>query len=108
MRISIWLIALLLSVFVAGCGGKSVEGGDPPAPPFDTTPPTVGSTNPVNAATGVATTRKLTANFSEAIDPATCPANFTLAIGLTPVAGTASCVGKIAIFTPSAPLATNT
>jgi len=70
----------------------------------------VGSTNPVNAATGVATTRKLTANFSEAIDPATCPANFTLAltIGLTPVAGTASCVGKIAIFTPSAPLATNT
>jgi len=68
----------------------------------------VGSTNPLNAATGVATNRKLTANFSEAIDPATCPANFTLAIGLTPVAGTASCVGKIAIFTPSAPLATNT
>ncbi len=109
MRISkIWLIALLLAVFMAGCGGKSVEGGGTPAPALDTTAPIVGSTNPVDADTGVAINRKITANFSEAIAPATCPANFTLAIGSVAVAGTASCVGKIAIFSPSAPLATAT
>jgi len=58
-----------------------------------------GSTNPVNAAAGVATNRKVTANFTEAIDPATCTnATFTL---VPAVAGSSvSCVGKVAIFTP--------
>src|SRR5882762_4077300 len=111
MRISkIWLITFLLAIFMAGCGGKSVEGGGPPAPPFDATPgaPKLGSTNPVNTDAGVATNRKVTANFSEAIDPATCTnATFTL---VPAVAGSSvSCVGKVAIFTPPiAGLAINT
>ncbi len=109
MRISkIWLIALLLAVFMAGCGGKSVEGGGTPAPALDTTPPTVSFTNPLDGTAGVATNRKLTANFSEAMDPATCTGTtFTLTQAGTPVASSAvSCVGKIAIFTPQAPLTT--
>ncbi len=109
MRISrIWLITLLLAVFVAGCGGKGVEGGGPPAPALDTTPPTVNSTNPGDTATGVAINSKLTAIFSEAVDPATCtatPAPFTLKQGTTPVTGAVTCVGRTATFAPAGNLA---
>jgi len=66
----------------------------------------VGSTNPVNASAGVPINRKLTANFSEAIDPATCTtATFTL---VPSVAGTVSCVGSVAIFTPTSALTAST
>jgi hypothetical protein len=62
----------------------------------------VTSTNPASAGTG-AINQKVTANFSEAIDPATCTtATFTL---VPSVAGsTVSCVGSTAVFTPGAPL----
>src|SRR5882672_9159820 len=101
MRISkIWLITSLLAVFMAGCGGGNTPySGGGPALPGDTTPPTVRSTNPGDTATGVATNSKLVANFSEAVDPATCTATtFTLAQGVTPVPGTVSCVGRTATF----------
>src|SRR5882672_5136208 len=106
MRISkIWLITSLLAVFMAGCGGGNTPySGGGPALPGDTTPPTVRSTNPGDTATGVGINSKLVANFSEAVDPATCntPATtFTLARGVTPVSGTVSCVGKTATFTPT-------
>jgi len=105
MRISkIWLITFLLAVFMAGCGGKSVEGGGPPAPPFDAdhAAPTVVSTNPVNLDPAAPINRKLTANFSEAVDPATCTATtFTLSPA---VAGAVTCVGSTAVFTPTGPL----
>src|SRR5258708_28434640 len=106
MRISrIWLITSLLAVFMAGCGSGNTPytGGGPPLP-GDTTPPTVRSTDPGNTATAVGTNSKLVANFSEAVDPATCntPATtFTLARGVVSVPGTVSCVGKTATFTPT-------
>ncbi len=108
MRIStIWLTALLLAVFVAGCGGGGVDGGGPTAPALDTTPPILNSTNPADTTTGVAINGKLVANFSEAIDPATCTAaTFTL---VPSVAGsTVSCVGSHAIFAPTGNLAAST
>ncbi len=108
MRISkIWLITLLLAVFMAGCGGGNSYSGGGPALPGDTTPPTVRSTNPGDTATGVGTNSKLVANFSEAVDPATCTATtFTLTRGgVTPVPPVAvSCVGRTATFVPNGAL----
>src|SRR6185369_13338343 len=72
----------------------------------DITPPTVSSTVPVNAATGVVISGKLTAAFSEAMDPLTIGiASFTLKQGVTPIAGTVSYTGVTATFTPGASLA---
>jgi len=62
----------------------------------------VRSTDPGDTATGVGINSKLVANFSEAVNPATCTATtFTLARGATAVPGTVSCVGKTATFTPT-------
>ena len=76
----------------------------------DTTPPTVLSTTPANAATGVLINSKLSASFSEAMDPLTITtANFTLAgPGTAPVAGTMAYAGTTATFTPASVLAGNT
>lgn len=76
----------------------------------DSVPPTVLSTDPAANVTGVLTTQRVSATFSEAMDPATIiAANFTLVDGLNPpVAGTMDYVGTTAIFTPSASLTTNT
>ncbi len=104
MRISrIWLITSLLAVFMAGCGsGNTPYTGGGPTPPGDTTPPIVSSTNPGDTATGVGINSKLVANFSEAVDPATCTATtFTLTRGATPVLGAVSCAGRTATFTPT-------
>ena len=99
-----WFMTLLLAVFIAGCGG----GGGSTAP-ADTTAPTVSSTNPGNAATGVAINRNLAATFSEAMDPATCTATtFTLTQGVTPVPGAVTCVGKTATLDPTSDLAAST
>ena len=103
MRISkIWLITLLLAVFMAGCGGGNTPySGGGPALPGDTTPPTVRSTDPGDTATGVGTNSKLVANFSEAVDPATCT-NTTFTV--TSASGTVSCAGKTATFVPTGAL----
>ena len=77
-----------------------------------TPPPVVTSTVPVNTATGVPLNQVLSATFNEAVacaalaSPATA---FTVAgPGSTPVAGTVSCSGSVATFTPGAALAVNT
>src|SRR5439155_5986458 len=71
----------------------------------DTTPPTVSSTDPVNAATGVAINRKIAAAFSESMDPSTITTTtFTLKQGATPVAGT---VTYAAVSTTSTPKPTD-
>jgi len=58
----------------------------------DTTPPTVGSTNPANVAVGVCINKTINATFSEAMDPLTITtATFTLA-----VSGGASITGVVA------------
>lgn len=81
---------------------------------FTTTspPPVVIATVPANAATGVPLDQIITATFNEAMNCATLasPATtFTIAgPGATPVAGTVSCIGDVATFTPAAELAFNT
>ncbi len=75
----------------------------------DTTAPTVLSTNPINLAVGVATNHKISATFSEGMDPTTISGStFTVSgPGTTPVAGvvTYSIVGATATFTPNSNLA---
>jgi hypothetical protein len=77
--------------------------------PADTTRPTVSSTDPAIAATGVAINKKIAATFSEAMDPSTInTTNFTLRQGATLVPGTITYVGTTATFAPASPLAINT
>ncbi|MHB1688960.1 MAG: Ig-like domain-containing domain, partial [Ignavibacteriaceae bacterium] len=73
------------------------------------TPPTVSSTYPVNAATGVPFNQKIAATFSVAMDASTITAStFTLMQGTTPISGFVSYSGTTAIFAPSSNLAPNT
>jgi hypothetical protein len=77
-----------------------------------TPPPAVIATVPSNTATGVLISQGLTATFNEAMSCATLvsPAT-TFAVtgpGATAVAGTVSCSGKVATFTPAAEFAANT
>jgi hypothetical protein len=73
------------------------------------TPPTVSSTIPANAATGVPINSQLAVTFSEAMNPATINnRTFILKQGTTPVTGTVSYVNGTAIFTPATALTPNT
>ena len=73
------------------------------------TPPTVSSTIPTNAATGVPINSQLAVTFSEAMNPATINnTTFILKQGTTPVTGTVSYVNGTAIFTPATALTPNT
>jgi hypothetical protein len=84
--------------------GSASDAGVP-----DTTPPTILSTFPADAATGVGVGETITATFSEAMDPLTLEgATFTLAQGATPVTGTVSYFNDTASFNPAADLALNT
>ncbi len=75
----------------------------------DVTPPTVISTDPPNAATGVILSKVLSATFSEAMNPSTINSStFLLSQGITPVAGTVTYSGTTARFTPNANLLSNT
>lgn len=97
---------LLLAVFMGGCG-PNFWGTDPVQTDF--TPPTVSSTNPANSTTAVAINRKVSATFSEAIDPATITTTtFTLKEGGTAVACTVTYTGIIATLTPTSNLTANT
>jgi hypothetical protein len=71
--------------------------------------PTVVSTLPAGAATGVLRTTAVTVAFSRTMDPVTLNATtFTLAAGLTPVAGVVTHTDSTATFTPSGLLAAGT
>ncbi|MGA3288252.1 MAG: Ig-like domain-containing protein [Bacteroidota bacterium] len=71
--------------------------------------PTVTSTAPINAATGVPFNQKIAATFSVAMDASTfTSATFILRQGSTSVSGFVSYSGTTAIFAPASPLATNT
>jgi hypothetical protein len=76
----------------------------------DTTAPTVSSVDPLNFATGVALNKKVTATFSEAMDPLTITTSTVklTAPGLVPVLGTVAYVGTTVTFTPNSNLAPNT
>ncbi len=99
-----WLIPLLLVMIMAGCEDR-VGITSPPV----ITIPTVSSTNPINAATGVPFNQKITATFSEAMNSSTVTtATFTLMQGTSFVSGTVSYTGTTATFSPSSNLAPNT
>jgi len=75
----------------------------------DVTPPTVISTDPLNATTNVPVDKKITATFSETMNSSTITAaTFTLKDGITPVLGTVTYMGTTATFSPSSNLALNT
>ncbi|MDB5246640.1 MAG: hypothetical protein JWQ40_1034 [Segetibacter sp.] len=75
----------------------------------DAIAPTVISTVPANAATNVAFNTKISASFSEAMDPSTISnTTFTLKQGTTAVAGTVTYLGTTATFSPQANLLPNT
>ena len=77
--------------------------------PADVIPPTVISTDPANASIGVALSKVISANFSEAMNPTTInTSTFLLAQGTTPIAGTVTYSGTTASFTPTALLSPNT
>jgi hypothetical protein len=66
-------------------------------------------TVPADGATGVLTNTKISATFSEAMDPLTITtATFTLDEGGTPVSGTVAYSGVTAVFTPATNLAAST
>ena len=65
---SMWFMALLLAVSMAGCADKAEPVAAAP------TPPTVTLTAPARAVTGVPINRKVTATFSEGMGPATITA----------------------------------
>ncbi|MEO7327711.1 MAG: Ig-like domain-containing protein, partial [Minicystis sp.] len=93
------LLLLILTVF--GCGEQLVEF------PLDSAP-TVIFTNPANGDIGVATNTKVSAAFSEAMDPATLDAStFTLTRAGAAVAATVTYTGTAAILAPKAALETN-
>jgi hypothetical protein len=72
-------------------------------------PPTVSSTIPVNAATGVAINSAMAATFSKPIDPLTVTtATFILKQGATPVSGAVTYTGLAATFKPDVNLAYGT
>ena len=84
-----------------------------PAP--DTTVPMVSNTNIANFATGVPVNTKVSASFSEAMDPLTLTAaTFTLMQGANPfsgagpVSGIVTYTGVAATFTPNVALIPNT
>jgi hypothetical protein len=75
----------------------------------DITAPTVISTDPLNAATGVVINKKIAATFSEAMNALTINiSTFIVKQGTTAIAGTVAYAGTTAIFSPSANLTSNT
>lgn len=100
---------ILLLASLAGCGQQLVEFGGPTTPPPGGVAPTVTSTIPAAAATGVATNSKVSAVFSAAMDASTLTTTtFTVSQGTTPVAGTVALAGSTATFSPAANLSAST
>ena len=100
---SISALTLLFVVFIAGCGRESVN-------VLDTTPPYVLSTVPALGAAGVALSAPLSATFSKPVNCSTLTTTtFTVtALGGVAVAGTVTCSGSTATFTPTSALALHT
>jgi hypothetical protein len=72
----------------------------------DSIRPTVLGTTPDNASAGVSTSTKLSASFSEPMDPSTLSASsFTLQQGVTTVSGSLTSSGSTWVFTPAVILA---
>ena len=71
-------------------------------PPADTTPPVVASASPAAGSTGIALIAAISATFSKPVAPSSLA--FTVAAGGQPIAGSATVVGSVATFRPTAAL----
>jgi hypothetical protein len=93
---------LLLVALLPACGEHLVKFQDPVVPPGT---PTVISTVPASAATGVLLNADVTATFSEAMTSTTLTTTtFTLAQGAASVGGVVSYAGTTATFNPTSNL----
>ena len=111
----LYSIALLLTGFVAACGGGGQNTPTTnPALGGTVVTPVVVSTTPADIATAVPINRKITATFNEAMNPATITATTTTFTvtgpGNTTVPGAVTYVaaGTAAIFTPTSSLIAST
>jgi len=98
------MAAGILICSLAACGFTITTSSD------DATPPRVLSSTPLDGATGVSLDGPVSATFSEAMDPDTLSAStFTLTSGdaAVPVAGTVIYANSIAVFWPTAQLASS-
>ncbi len=103
----VWFSLFMAASFIVGCGGSE---STPAAPAAAAVAPTVISTTPDVNVTGIATNRKIVANFSTAMNVATInTTTFTLTdANNSSVAGTVSYSGTTAVLTPNLNLAVNT
>lgn len=103
LNISIkWLLLLLPVLYFAGCKKDNEKAG------ITGLCPIVIATDPVNNATGVAISKKITATFNEPMDAAFINGStFLLMQGTNQVSGTVTYAGNTAIFTPAASLNPN-
>ncbi len=98
------MAASVLVCSLAACGFGVTASSD------EATPPRVLSNTPLDGATGVSLDGRVSATFSEAMDPDTLTAStFTLTSGdaAVPVAGTVVYADSIAVFWPAAQLASS-
>lgn len=94
---------------LAACNNDGNDGNNPNGPNGPGVAPTVSSTGPANAATGVPRNASITATFSEAMNPTTVnTTTFVLSHGGTAVAAAVSYSGNTATLVPAAALAPNT
>ena len=100
---SSWLIVILMTTLFIQCKKDDFKGGTTGVCPI------VVSTDPANGATNVATSKKITATFNEAMNPSTINATtFILSQGANQIPGVVTYADKTATFTPSNPLDANT
>ncbi len=103
------LISALLVVVLAAYALFSSCGRKGPEAPPDTAPPTVVSTSPYYNEANVPLNAVITVTFNEAMSGESVNAEtVSLETGTGAVAGTASCSGATAVFTPAGVLSPNT
>jgi hypothetical protein len=103
-------VAWVLLLAVYAIGPRAAHAAIPAGLP-DTTPPTVLATDPTNGAINVTVDKKISATFSEAMDPATITTATTFTLqpqGGTLVSGTVAYSSVTATLHPTAPLVENT
>ena len=101
LRLAVSIIMILVITLASACTRATPS----PTTILTTTPynnpPTVSSTVPDNAATGVTVNSAMSATFSEAMDPSTITnVTFIISNGVTPVSGAVTYIGVTATFTP--------
>ena len=98
-------------LLLAGCGGGGGSGNASNPGPPDVTEPAVTAMSPGEDSTGIGTTSKLTVTLSESMAAAGINAdNFRVTNESSSISGTVryDSTNKIAVFTPSSPLAPDT